>query len=151
MKETWSLKSLTIGPLSHKLNRTLWGDVLRDFPLVPRLKELTVVYYFPSDEALESTCWDPFDNLFGRGDVFPRYMRVDIRITVQSEPLSYLQRRTVYFMLPSSSKYRPITFWGLCECSFLVCVIALTHPPPKTIGNEGMLCSRIRPFAGRNI
>ena len=119
MRETWSLDSLTIGPLSHKTGRTLWHDGFRDFPALPQLKEFTIVYYFPNDGVLDATCWYSFNSFLGREDIFPRSMHVDIRITVGSAPLSPPRKRTMFWTLFSSlSKYKLVKFCGSCEYSY---------------------------------
>lgn len=115
MAKNWSLESLAIGPISHATDFAFWHDAFQKFPAVPRLKELTIVYYYSSAGAFDERCWTFFNNTLCRLDTFPRAMRVDIRIAVRSSPLSDERRRALHEVLLTLRRSHTVTFWGRRE------------------------------------
>ena len=83
MAKTWSLRSLTIGPMSHKTDRAFWDDAFQNFPAVPRLEELIITYFYPRASAFDINCWAHFTSMSSRLDIFPRSMKVDLRTTIR--------------------------------------------------------------------
>ncbi|KAF9648002.1 hypothetical protein BDM02DRAFT_3187530 [Thelephora ganbajun] len=111
----WSLESLTIGPMSHTTNYAFWQDAFQNFPNVPHLKEFIVIYYYPNANAFDMSCWVYFGTLLCRGDIFPRFMDVDIRTTIRSLSLSDSRQRYLIETLWPLMMRRHVTFWGRCE------------------------------------
>jgi hypothetical protein len=115
MAKNWSLGSLTIGPIFHTTDLAFWRNAFHNFPAVPRLKELTITYYYPNTEALDESCWTFFSNIFCRPDIFPRAMQVDIRVAIRSSSLSDNQQRSLDRVLSPLRMFHTVTFWGRCE------------------------------------
>ena len=85
MGEKWRLESLTIGPLTRKTGHAFWYKAFHDFPTGPRLKSLndvTIIYRYTHAGAFVMSSCDYFDTFLSRMDIFPRSMRVDIRMDV---------------------------------------------------------------------
>ncbi|KAF9648037.1 hypothetical protein BDM02DRAFT_2453879 [Thelephora ganbajun] len=111
----WPLESLTIGPISHATDRAYWHDAFQNFQTVPRLKELTIIYYYPNLNTFDVNCWGYFDSLFCRRDIFPRLRQVNIRITIQSSPPNRKQEEALLSTLYSIRRFLRVTFWGKRE------------------------------------
>jgi len=159
----WSLESFTIGPLSHTTNYAFWQDAFQSLPNAPHLKEFTIIYHYPNIKAFDISGWVYFVGLFSRTDIFPPYMRVDIRVTIRSFPLRSKQDQALGNTLYPLKTRRRVTSWGRREWDFLRSVLSISpnyHPRPlvATVGTEAVrgitvpfdmvLCAYSRPFEG---
>ena len=113
------MESLTIGPLTRKTGYTFWHMAFHDFPPGPRLKRLndvTIIYRYPNASAFVMRSWDYFDTFLSRMDIFPRSMRVDIKMDVTStRPLTY----GLGCRLLSLKRCRVVTCNGYRKCGSL--------------------------------
>ena len=126
------MESLTIGPLTRKTDYAFWHKAFHDFPTGPRLKrlnEVTIIYRYPHAGMFAIGSQDYFDAFLSRMDIFPRSMRVDIRIGTASYPhlLIALKKR-----LSSLRRCRVVTFNsdGECGLSWTVSFLLSHHLTP---------------------
>ena len=113
------MESLTIGPLTRKTGYTFWHKAFHDFPPGPRLKclnDVTIIYRYPNASAFVMRSWDYFDTFLSRMDIFPRSMRVNIKMDVTStRPLTY----ALGCRLLSLKRCRVVTCNGYRKCGSL--------------------------------
>lgn len=123
MGEKWHLESLTIGPLTHKTDRSFWHDAFHDFPEVlhlRNLKDVTIVCRYSDPSAFSMGGWTYFNTFLRRGDIFRRSMQVDIEIEIGSTSPRLNLLRALYDELSSLRQHRRVTFNGVRELrSFL--------------------------------
>src|SRR5258708_3045849 len=115
MATRWSLESLTVGPLSCRTDADFWHDAFRNFPAVPRLKEVTIIYYYQNTNTFDMGCWAYFNTHFCRKDLFLQSMGVEIQVTIRSERLNYRQGWDLAATLSPLRRCRLVTFWGRSE------------------------------------
>ena len=128
MATRWSLESLTVGPLSCETDADFWHDAFRDFPTVPRLKEVTIIYYYQNIDSFDLRCWAYFNTHFCRKDLFPQSMRVEIQVTIESARLGSWQESDLALTLLPLRRCQLVTFWGsvygmrlfVCMCLFVI-------------------------------
>lgn len=131
----WTLESLTIGPLLHRTDHAFWNDAFQNFPAVPHLKELTIIYCCKHDYVFDMGPWPYFNAFFCRVALFPQYMHVDLQVTINSAPLNFIQGAQLATVLLQLRSCQRVTFWGRRKWYFfLLRVIALTRLSPKASG-----------------
>lgn len=114
LSKMWSLEYLTIRPLAHRTDLPFWQDAFRNFPTLPRLRELTLTVHYPRSSAFDMTFWTYMDGLIGQNDIFPRSMHVDIRVTFRSvRPRSGWASR-LFSSFNSLRRSRVVKLWGNC-------------------------------------
>lgn len=112
MVNKWSLETLAIGPLTCRTDTAFWRDAFRDFPNVPNLKEVTIIYYYPNADVFDLRCWRYFNDHFCRSDLFPRRLQVEIQATIRSTRLDDQQSMDLREALQQLRVCRDVTFWG---------------------------------------
>ena len=65
------MKSLTIGPQLRKTNTRFWEEAFNGLPPLPEVDSVTIVYDCPLAEAFNTGCWDYFERVLARRDLFP--------------------------------------------------------------------------------
>ena len=129
LAKTWPLEYLTIRPLAHTTNLPFWQDAFRNFPSLPRLRELTLTVHYPRSSAFDMTFWTYMDGLIGQNGIFPRSMHIDIRVTFRSvRPGSGWVSR-LFSSFSSLRRSRVVKLWGNSKygsCSALLPLIRLS-------------------------
>jgi len=90
LSRKWTLKSLTIGPQLRETNTRFWEEAFNGLPPLPCVDNVTIVYNYPSAEAFNTDCWDYFDRVLTRRDLFPALGSVQIQSSIRS---GYTHRR----------------------------------------------------------
>ena len=83
----WTLTSLTIGPQVQETNTEFWEESFKDLPPLPRVDSVTIIYHYPRLRAFNTYCWEYFDRLLIRRDLFPALKSVHIRASCGSYEL----------------------------------------------------------------
>jgi len=90
----WTLKSLTIGPQLHKTNTQFWEEAFNGLPPLPRVDNVTIVYTYPTAEEFNTDCWEYFDRVLIRRDLFPALRSVQARASAVKS-LNYYNRQII--------------------------------------------------------
>lgn len=126
--KNWTLESLTLGPLFHRADYELFNETFQNFPALPRLSELTIIYRYQRDHFFfDVRCWSYFNDLFRRTDLFPQSMQIDLQVTINSVELDLEQRIWLGTKLLGLREYRRVTLWG-CRKWDLSCPVSLFLP-----------------------
>ena len=80
----WALTSLTIGPQLHGANTQFWAEAFKDLPPLPCVDNVTIIYHYLKPKAFNTDCWEYFDRVLTRTDLFPALRSVHIRSTCGS-------------------------------------------------------------------
>ena len=67
----WTLRSLTIGPQLHETNTQFWEEAVNALPPLPSVDNVTIIYIYPTVAAFNVDCWEYFDHVLTRRDLFP--------------------------------------------------------------------------------
>lgn len=137
----WTLESLTIGPLLHRTDHAFWNDAFQNFPAVPHLKELTIIYCCKHDYVFDMGPWPYFNAFFCRVALFPQYMHVDLQVTINSAPLNFIQGAQLATVLLQLRSCQRVTFWGRRKWYFFFCSGSLLLPgyhPRRVVLNAGV-------------
>ncbi|KAF9783517.1 hypothetical protein BJ322DRAFT_1071448 [Thelephora terrestris] len=119
LPKKWCLEYLTIrSPARSDL--VPWHSAFQDFPALPYLKELTIVYHY-HNTPYDTHFWTCLDRLFEQRVVFPQSVQVDIRMTTQSKHWDKEWQREFLRSLTSLSKHQ-LKLWGVH--------LAELHPAP---------------------
>jgi len=114
LSKKWTLKSLTIGPQLYETDTQFWREAFNGLPMLPCVSNVTIVYNYPSVRAINTDCWEYFDRILIRQDLFPALKVVQIQPSVGSQRFSF--RR--WWMLFSS--LRGVRSRGLLARELLV-------------------------------
>ena len=114
MSPLWHLESLTIGPMYHEADLTFWNAALKDFPKLPHLTRVKIIYYYRTPKAFNHSFWYCLGSILSNRDTFPRLEVVDVCPTVRSQRLGYQKIYTILHALRSiqSRDRSSLTFWG---------------------------------------
>jgi len=88
LSKKWTLKSLTIGPQLYETNTQFWRDAFNGLPLFPCVSNVTIVYNYPTARAFTTDCWEYFDRILIRRDLFPAVKSVQIQPSIGSQQFS---------------------------------------------------------------
>jgi len=83
----WRLESLTIGPQSNETNSAFWEEAFSGLPPLPRVDNVTIIYNYPRVKAFNTECWQYFDRILARRDLFPALKGVYIHSSCGSRQL----------------------------------------------------------------
>jgi len=119
----WALKSLTIGPQSNKTSLMFWTEALRDLPPLPSVDNVTIIYNYPRVNVFNTGCWDYFDRLLTRQDIFPALRVVYVYSSFGSQSQRPDRRRRVIYDCLRKVRERGM---GPVSCSRLGRTIELT-------------------------
>ena len=113
MPSKWHLESLTIGPMYHEADAAFWEAALKDFPKLPYLTKIKIIYHYRTHKAFNTSCWERFDSILSDRSTFPRLEGVDVCPTIRSQRTGTRYTSIVFgaFSTLGSSGRRP-TFWG---------------------------------------
>jgi len=111
----WTLTSLTIGPQLRETNTQFWEEAFNGLPPLPSVENITIVYnYRPG--AFNTDCWEYFDSIVTRQDMFPALASVQVqtRAMPSNSIFSYLipledHRMDIYHSLRRIRKRRLLT------------------------------------------
>jgi len=107
----WTLKSLTIGPHLHETSARFWEEALCGLPPLPTVNNVTIVYNYPMAGVNDADCWQYFDRMLTRQDLFPALGSVRVQESIGSS--DYGHPRTLCHSL------RKIRERGLLTCKSL--------------------------------
>ena len=99
----WSLKSLTIGPQVHQTNTEFWEEAFKDLQPLPRVGNVMIICNYPSAKAFNTDCWEYFDRLLVRQDLFPALKVVDVQSSLRSQQLNAQRWFAIYTSLRAIS------------------------------------------------
>ena len=88
LPKKWTLQSLTIGPQSNETNTGFWEEAFNGLPPLPGVRDVTIIYNYPTAKEFNTDCWVYFDRLLTRRDLFPALELVDVQSTCRSRGLS---------------------------------------------------------------
>jgi hypothetical protein len=111
LSKQWTLKSLTIGPQIHETDAQFWEESFKGLPPLPGVDNVTIIYNYPTVEAFNTDCWEYFDRLLARPDLFPSLKLVYIQPSIRSKKIGYSKWRTIYY-----GALRTIQSRGLMPC-----------------------------------
>ena len=104
LSKRWALKSLTIGPQIHETDAQFWEEAFEGLPPLPGVDNLTIIYNYPSVKAFNTDCWEYFDRLVTRRDLFPALRLMDIQPRIRSQELSPLKQSAIHNALSAISR-----------------------------------------------
>ena len=113
LPKKWALKSLTIGPQSNETNIGFWEEAFKDLPPLPGVDNVTIIYNYPRVEAFNTDCWEYFDGILTRRDLFPALKKVHVQASRGSRHLNSRWWRALYGSLRISRQR------GLGPCKLL--------------------------------
>ena len=96
LSKKWTLKSLTIGPQLYKTDTQFWREAFNDLPMFPRVGNVTIVYNYPTVRSITTDCWEYFDRILIRKDLFPALKSVQIYPSIGSQEFSRRRWWTIY-------------------------------------------------------
>lgn len=96
LSKKWTLKSLTIGPQLDETDTQFWRKAFNGLPMFPHVGNVTIVYNYPSVKAITTDCWEYFDRILIRQDLFPALKSVQIQPSIKSHQFSYRRWWTIY-------------------------------------------------------
>ena len=73
------MKSLIIGPQSNETNADFWEEAFNGLPPLPGVVSVTIIYNYPTAKAFNTYCWEYFDRILTRRDLFPALKRVYVQ------------------------------------------------------------------------
>ena len=111
LSKQWTLKSLTIGPQIYETGNQFWEESFKGLPPLPGADNVTIIYNYPTVEAFNTDCWEYFDRLLARRDLFPSLRLVYIQPSIRSKKIGYSKWRTIYY-----GALRTIQSRGLVPC-----------------------------------
>ena len=85
LSKKWTLKSLAIGPQVHQTNTEFWEGAFKGLPPLPGVDNVTIIYNYPTAKAFGTDCWEYFDRLLTRWDLFPAIKTVDVQSSIRSQ------------------------------------------------------------------
>jgi len=112
MPARWDLKSLTIGPMYHKADTAFWQAALKNFPKLPHLTKVQIIYHYRTYDAFNTSCWSCFSSLLSNRGAFPRLEVVDVCPTLRSQRLGYHKLSPLLDVLKPLESGPTLTFWG---------------------------------------
>ena len=80
----WTLKSLTIGPQLHNTNTRFWEEAFDSLPPLPSVDNVTIIYTYPTAGESNTDCWEYFDRVLTRLDLFPALRSVRTQESIRS-------------------------------------------------------------------
>ena len=97
----------------HEADSLFWETALKDFPILPHLTEIKIIYHYPTYKGFNTSCWDQFSSILSNQAKFPRLERADICITIRSQAMGYRNLSAVVRALSTfKSSGRQLTYWG---------------------------------------
>ena len=106
----------------HEADAMFWDAALKNFPALPHLTEVQIIYHYRTSKALNTSCWDRLDSILSNRDMFPRLKAVDICPTFRSQRLGHRKLSsllTALWSLGQLDRLR-LTYWGeMCEIVFV--------------------------------
>jgi hypothetical protein len=111
----WCLESLTIGPMYHEAATTFWDAALKNFPALPHLTKVQIIYHYRTYKAFNTSCWDRFDPILSNRNMFPRLKAVDVCPTFRAQRPSHQKLFYINDALRFLSSFGPkltLTYWG---------------------------------------
>ena len=66
-----------------------WAEAFKDLPPLPYVDNVTIVYYYPEPKAFNTDCWEYFDRILTRSDLFPALQLMDIQTKCGPYQLCY--------------------------------------------------------------
>ena len=106
----WTLKSLTIGPQIHETDREFWEEAFRGLPPLPGVDNITIIYNYPTARAFNTHCWEYFDRLLSRRDLFPALGSVHVQPSIGARQTNHRRWWAIY------SSLRRVRSKGLVRC-----------------------------------
>ena len=73
----------------HKAEKAFWEAALKDFPKLPHLTNVKIIYHYRKSTAFNGSCWYCFGSILSDRDLFPRLEVVDVCPTLRSQRLGY--------------------------------------------------------------
>lgn len=109
----WHLESLTIGPMCHEADHSFWGAALKDFPKLPHLTQVKIIYNYRTHRAFNTSCWDRFGSILPNRAIFPRLEVVDVCPTIRSQSIGYHNLFAVRSALSTlKTSGQRLEYWG---------------------------------------
>jgi len=103
----------------HKADAAFWGVALKDFPRLPHLTKVKIIYHHCMP-AYNTSCWTSFGSILANRDMFPRLEVVDVCTTYRSQLPGHrhsLLIRSALGILQSSGVR--VIYWGEDVSTFL--------------------------------
>jgi len=121
MPRLWNLESLTIGPMYHEADATFWEAALKDFPSLPHLTKVRIIYHYRTPKAFNTSCWVRLNRILSNRGMYPRLEVLDVCPTFRSQRLGWRKLSDVMSALQSiDPSGRKLTHWGnTCEVVFI--------------------------------
>jgi hypothetical protein len=98
----WALKSLTIVPQSNETNAGFWEEAFNDLPPLPGVDNVTVIYHYSRAKAFKIDCWEYFDHILTRRDLFPALKMMYVRSSCGLQRLSPRRWWAIYGSMPAT-------------------------------------------------
>jgi hypothetical protein len=99
LSKQWTLKSLTIGPQIHETDAQFWEDAFMGLPPLLDVDNVTIIYNYPTFKAFNTHCWEYFNRLLARRDLFRTLKQVYVQPSIRSRQLSAQKRWAIYCAL----------------------------------------------------
>jgi len=117
----WHLESLTMGPMYHEADAMFWEAALKDFPKLPHLTKVTVIYHYRTPKAFNTSCWARLNSILSNRDMYPLLEVLDVCPTFRSQRLGWRKLFDIKSALRSLNfSGRKLTLWGnACEVVFV--------------------------------
>ena len=96
LSKKWTLKSLTVGPQIIETNTQFWEESFRGLPPLPGLDNLTIIYNYPTAKSFNTHCWEYFDRLLPRRDLFPVLESVHIQPSIGAHRTNHRRWWAIY-------------------------------------------------------
>src|ERR1700753_820044 len=99
--------------MSHEAGSAFWEAALKDFPRLPHLSEIEIIYDYRTHRSFNTSCWDRFNSILSDRHTLPCLRYVDICPAIKSQRLEIENETMVFDALSSiESLGLLLTHWG---------------------------------------
>ena len=99
LSKKWTLKSLTIGPQLYETDTQFWRNAFHGLPMFRSVDNVTIIYNYATVKAITADCWQYFDRILIRQDLFPALKVVHIQPSVGWQQFSQRRWWSIYSSL----------------------------------------------------
>lgn len=96
----------------HEAGDAFWEAALKDFPTLPHLTRVEIIYNYRTHKAFNTSCWSRFNTILSDRAILPRLEVVDVCPTIRSQRMGYYSLSPIRAALSTvRSSGRLLTHW----------------------------------------
>ena len=99
--------------MSHETDDAFWEAALKDFPKLPHLAQVKIIYNYRTHKTFNTSCWSRFNSILSNRAILPLLKGVDVCPTIRSQRTGSRNTHDIRKALSAlvSSGLR-LTLWG---------------------------------------